>query len=63
MTKKKGLPKGFTCVCGEEHKFSGYVYAHWTIELVFTCPKCCAEYWVRGGVATHEEGTGKKVKT
>lgn len=46
------LPKGFTCHCGEYHRFSGYVYAHWTTSLNFTCHKCSRDYSCIGGVVT-----------
>ncbi len=40
MNKKKSLPKGFICRCGERHEFHVYVYAHWDIVLTFDCPGC-----------------------
>lgn len=46
------MTRGFVCECGERHEFSGYVYAHWRTDLVFTCPKCIAEYKVLEGTAT-----------
>lgn len=46
------LVKGFTCKCGEFHKYTGYVYAHWRHELVFTCPTCDREYDIFEGEAT-----------
>jgi len=55
--KKKEVPKGMTCECGEYTKYDMYVYAHWTVELVFTCPKCKAKYGLLEGVA---EPKGRK---
>lgn len=46
------LAKGFTCECGEFHKYPPYVYAHWRIDLKFTCPKCDRVYDIYAGVAT-----------
>lgn len=45
------LPKGFTCECGQEHEYSGYVYAHWDIQLVKTCEECGREYTILRGRA------------
>lgn len=45
------LADGFTCKCGEKHKYPAYVYAHWETRLVFTCPKCQRKYTVRQGKA------------
>jgi hypothetical protein len=49
------LPEGVTCACGEFTKFPPYVYAHWDIELVFTCPQCKRKYTILGGTATENE--------
>lgn len=39
MTQKMNyLPIGYTCAtCGDFHKFSGYIYAHFDEEIVHTC--------------------------
>lgn len=37
------LIEGYTCMCGKFHKYPGYVYAHWTIELTHTCD--CGKKW------------------
>lgn len=36
---KKGTKNsiGHVCVCGKEHKWPGYVYAHFTDEIIHTC--------------------------
>ncbi len=56
-------PPGFTCVCGAEHKFPPYVYAHSRVAR-FTCPKCGAEYTILHLRAklrkTPEKAKGKK---
>jgi hypothetical protein len=41
------LPKGFTCECGEFHKFGFYVYAHENDSIIHTCPKCEREHEIR----------------
>ena len=46
------LAKGFTCECGKEHKYPAYVFAHWRVELVFTCPECQRKYDIYAGTAT-----------
>jgi hypothetical protein len=45
------LAKGFTCVCGEYHAYSVYVYAHWDFSLSFICPKCNRKYVIMRGIA------------
>lgn len=33
------LPAGFLCTaCGAKHEFGGWVFAHWHVQLVHTCP-------------------------
>ena len=39
----QNLPRGYTCDCGKFNKYSLYVFAHWTIELVHTCE--CGKKW------------------
>jgi len=46
------LPEGFTCECGTKHEFSSYVYAHWDVPLVHTCPECGRKHDVFRGKAT-----------
>jgi hypothetical protein len=48
--KKLELPKGFNCDCGRFNAFSSYVYAHWDMDLTFTC-ECGREYCVYLGKA------------
>lgn len=48
---KEELAKGFTCDCGEFHRFSPWVHAHWDIELKFVCPLCGRQYAVQRGYA------------
>lgn len=55
----EALPKGFTCVCGEYHKFPVYVFAHWQERLIYTCKKCGACYGVLGGRARIKRGKEK----
>lgn len=51
-TPKPELAKGFTCECGTWHDFSPYVYGHWRVELVHTCPDCGAKHDIFMGRAT-----------
>lgn len=52
------LPKSYKCLCGVEHEFSSYVYAHWRERIVSTCPNCHAVHHIYMGVATlHKRGT------
>lgn len=44
------VAKGYTCACGKFHKFNGYVYAHWNIQLVHACA-CGRENKIKNGVA------------
>ena len=44
--------KGTKCECGHFEPFPAYVYAHWKIELKFTCPVCGREYATKNGVST-----------
>lgn len=48
------LPRGFTCECGEETKYSPWVYAHWDTELVYQCPKCKNVYNLIRGFAVKQ---------
>ena len=41
MSEKK-TESGYTCDCGKFHKFGGWVFAHWNIELTHTCDACGA---------------------
>lgn len=49
---------GFNCTtCGKEHKFNGYVAAHWNDVLTHTCDNCHAVHSVvRGQVTLVKEG-------
>ena len=60
MAKKK-MAKGFTCFCGENHRFHIYVASHWQDVLVFQCPKCERGFEVLEGVVTDCD-TGEKMK-
>lgn len=53
--KKESLPKGFTCECGTFHKFSAYVFAHWTDDLRWKCD-CGRVYMIQEGAAELIEG-------
>ena len=48
------VPRGVTCVCGRFEKFSGYVYAHWTTPLIYTCGTCERKYSVLAGEVARE---------
>lgn len=38
MATPKTIAKGFICSkCKQQHAFSVYVFAHWTINLTHTC--------------------------
>jgi len=41
--------KGVQCRCGKFTPFSLYVYAHWDIPLLFTCPDCEVKYNILAG--------------
>lgn len=49
LYNENGDPKGIECDCGEYHLFDGYVYAHWPIELKFTCPECGKSCTIQNG--------------
>jgi hypothetical protein len=45
------LSAGYRCVCGAEHRYPAYVYAHWDTFLTHTCDACGAKTQVfEGGV-------------
>ena len=44
--------RGFVCECGEEHRYTSYVYAHWLADLHHTCDKCGTVHSICNGVAT-----------
>ena len=55
-------PKGFTCECGENVEFAGYVYSHWRERLTHTCPKCGNKHAILMGTAKLiEKGLGRKL--
>lgn len=37
---KKKVPKGITCLCDKFTPFGGWVYAHWSEPIKFTCDNC-----------------------
>src|SRR6266496_821172 len=46
---KEKLPTHATCpACGIKTRLTGYVYAHWDIELIRTCDCGCAHGLLRG---------------
>ncbi len=49
MGKKEERSNGFTCKCGEYHKYPAYVHAHWNLRLNFTCPECDRKFKVFQG--------------
>ena len=49
------LPEGYTCVCGEIHKFPTYVYAHWDDPLIHNCPKCGKPNEIVDGEVQHDD--------
>ena len=49
--RKKELPTGFKCVCGQAQVYHPYVYAHWQVPLMFTCKECRREWEVLRGRA------------
>jgi hypothetical protein len=51
MSKTQKTVDGFHCLCGEYHKFTAYVFAHWDESLTFACPKCKREWSIIRGVA------------
>lgn len=56
------LAKGFTCQCGEYHRYPVYVYSHWDELLDFTCPKCNAKYQIVRGHAVKQESKRRRKK-
>jgi len=61
MKADKGeLPKGFTCSCGEYHRYTEYVYAHWREALHVTCEACKTVWHVYAGVPSILKGKGKR---
>ena len=51
MAKRAPLRKSWTCECGKEHEFPGYVYAHWDVQLVHTCD-CGRKHSILGGLVS-----------
>lgn len=46
---KENLPTGFKCVvCDRPNGFNDYVFAHWDIDLIFTCG-CGSRYSILRG--------------
>lgn len=55
----KELPKGYTCaVCGKEHLFPSYVYAHWTEQITHECD-CGVKHNVLRGIAIRVKSSQK----
>lgn len=54
------LTIGHICECGKFHKWSAYVYAHYTEDIIHTCPNCGSMNMICNGRII--EGTGKIVK-
>ena len=53
----------FKCACGISHKLGAYVAAHWSEQLVHTCPSCGAKHYVfRGTVSPFSTSAEKKVQ-
>lgn len=50
-TSPKGMPLGFVCVCGDAVEFGTYVFAHFRIDLSYTCEKCGRKFIIRNGRA------------
>lgn len=45
----KNIAKGFTCVvCKKFNEYNSYVYAHWSIDLAFTC-ECGSRFSILEG--------------
>lgn len=44
--------------CGTALAFSTYVYAHWDVVLVHTCPKCDAHHEILRGRVCHDSQSG-----
>lgn len=59
LNKKGTEIAGHICTCGKEHKWPGYVYAHWDIELRHTCP-CGVQVLIQEGVVTPIKKSRKK---
>lgn len=59
--KPDALAKGFTCECGQFHRYGSYVYAHWRERLVHTCEQCGAKHNILLGVP-HLTKKGSKQK-
>jgi hypothetical protein len=47
----KKVTEGFRCKCGKYFKYPPYVYAHWDIGLIFTCPGCAQQHYILAGKA------------
>ena len=45
----KKVPAGHICTCGETHRWSPYIYAHYRQLIVFTCPMCGKEIEIKNG--------------
>ena len=53
--KKSGeLPKGFVCACDKFNKFPPWLYAHWDVEVEFTC-ECGRVYRIWMGEAEEDD--------
>jgi len=46
---------GFTCYCGKYYKYPPYIYSHYDMEIVFTCPSCGRKYNILRGVSALKE--------
>jgi len=53
------LAEGFTCECGEYHKYPAYVFAHWRTPLTHSCDKCQRQHTVIMGMAMLKRSRGK----
>jgi hypothetical protein len=40
--------------CGKESRFPVYVYAHWDIEVIFTCSRCAKRVIICAGEIIRE---------
>lgn len=52
MIKGRVVNDGYTCICGEVHKYPAYVFAHWDEELIHTCEKCGTKHDIYQGEAS-----------
>jgi hypothetical protein len=53
------LRTGYTCECGQLHKFNEFIYGHWNCWVEMTCKTCGRAVYVMQGLPIAKEALDK----